>query len=127
MSVRHILLQYYQPSGLLGTSDVRTELSKDLEKHKQFQGILYFVLLLAVLIVFGLSIWVTIVWIKSPDDYGKLIGALGVSVGAAMEMVRRISREWNRSAMLLILLKSAKEEQVQDLIGKLIDEFSAEK
>jgi hypothetical protein len=127
MSVEQILLQHFHPSGLHGAHDVRADLMRDLHKHKQFQMILYFALFSAVLVVFGVTVWVTFVWIRNPDDYAVIIGALGVSVAGAFELVRRISREWNHSALLLTLIGHAREEQVQDLVGKLIDGFTSDR
>lgn len=127
MSVKQILLQHFQPSGLHGEQDIRANLTKDLQNHQRFQMTLYFVVFVAVLVVFCISIWATLAWIKKPEDYATFIGILGVSVGGAIELLRRISREWNQSSLLLLLLGQAKEDQIQELIGKLIDGFNAEK
>ena len=128
MSVKRILLQHFQPSGLQGEQDVRASLTKDLQNHQRFQMTLYFIVFVAVLIGFGISVWATLAWVKRPEDYAGLIGVLGISVGGAIELLRRISREWNQSSLLLLLLLGqAKEDQVQELIGKLIDGFNAEK
>jgi hypothetical protein len=122
--LEQILIKYFQPVGVHGEHDIKDALINYLKNHKRLQTTLYAVLLLLVLALFLISIWATIAWINDPQGYAILVGAIGVSVGGAMEMARRISREWNQSSLLLTLLPHATNNQIQDMLGSLTQSYA---
>jgi len=91
-----------------------------LERSLALQGWLIFI---AVLVGAALAIWAAIVNIHDPKGLAAFSGALGLSVAAALELLRRTWRELGRTSLLLILLDESSEAQVAKLVDKLIKDL----
>lgn len=74
----------------------------------------------ATLIVFGITVYATIAYIHDPATLGAITGAIGLSLGAALEVLRRVWKDWGEANLLLILLTEAREDQVAAMLEKLI-------
>lgn len=88
-----------------------------LRRSLTVQGWLIFVMVFAGA---ALAIWGAVLKISDPKDLAVFSGTLGLSVGGALEMLRRTWRELGRTSLLLTLLDEASEAQVGALIDKLI-------
>jgi len=99
----------------------RTKLGA-LQRTLAVQGWLIFV---AVFAGAALAIWGAILNIHDPTGLAAFSGALGLCVGAALEMLRRTWRELGRTSLLLILMDETSEAQVGALIDKLIKDLPA--
>ena len=51
-------------------------------------------------------------FIEQPEQMAAFAGAMGLSVGGGIEVMRRIWKEWSQVELLLILIGDAKEAQV---------------
>ncbi len=93
-----------------------------LQRSLALQGWLIFI---AVFAGAALAIWGAILNIHDPKGLAAFSGALGLSVAAALEMLRRTWRELGRTSLLLILLEESSESQVATLVDKLIKDLPA--
>jgi hypothetical protein len=103
------------------SDNARTRLGA-LERTLTVQGWLIFI---AIFAGAALAIWGAILNIHDPTSLAAFSGALGLSVGAALEMLRRTWRELGRTSLLLILLDETSEAQIGALIDKLIKDLPA--
>jgi hypothetical protein len=93
-----------------------------LQRGLALQGWLVFI---AVFVVAALAIWGAIVNIQDPKGLAAFSGALGLSVAAALELLRRTWRELGQTNLLLILLSESNENQIATLVDKLIKNLPA--
>jgi hypothetical protein len=93
-----------------------------LQRTLTVQGWLIFI---AVFAGAALAIWGAVLNIQDAKGLAAVSGALGLSVGAALELLRRTWRELGRTSLLLTVLDEASEAQVGALIDKLIKELPA--
>ncbi len=97
------------------------EMLEALHAHRRSRSRIFFVLLVVLAAAVSLSL---IFVARFAGDAGSLIalaGAMGLSVGAGAEMLRRIWNEWSQADLLLILMEDASEAQIISLTDKLID------
>ncbi|HVT14662.1 MAG TPA: hypothetical protein VHQ90_00585 [Thermoanaerobaculia bacterium] len=82
--------------------------------------LVFFVLLVCVVGfgAFGLA-W----FFKQPAQQAAFAGAMGISVGGALELMRRIWSQWSQAGLLLVLIEDASEAQVATLIDKVIQKL----
>ncbi len=118
-SLKRILVeiadQRYKMGGTL--SDTVTTA---LEQHRR-QLLFGFVCLDIVLIgIVVFSIYGIATHLDNPTQMAAFSGAMGITVGGAVELMRRIWREWGRTGLLLILAEDASESQIDTILNQLI-------
>jgi hypothetical protein len=109
-------------AGPTAFSDSAIKRLSALQRNLAFQGWLIF---LAVFAGTVLTIWAAALNVHDAQGLAAVSGALGLSVGAALELLRRTWRELGRTSLLLMLLDTATEAQVAALVDKLIRELPA--
>jgi hypothetical protein len=79
-----------------------------------------FVVLIGVVVfgTYGLALFM-----KEPNQTVVFTGAMGITVGGAIQLMRRTWKEWSQAALLLILIEDASESEVEALIDKLIKKY----
>ncbi|MGH8070204.1 MAG: hypothetical protein ACRERE_34150 [Candidatus Entotheonellia bacterium] len=85
------------------------------------QQYVFFVALFVVLVgivVFGTYGLVS--FLKQPNQMAVFSGAMGITVGGTIQLMRRTWKEWSQAVLLLILVEDASDAQVTALIDKLI-------
>jgi hypothetical protein len=126
MSVITILKDYYAPAGLAGNRGDKARLRGELEACARLNARLYGLLLALEFFLFFLAI--VAVWkdsISGGKHYVGLLAGLGITATGSLEMMRRIGREWSQSRLLLALMGSVSEGELQKFIGKLLDSKQA--
>jgi hypothetical protein len=54
-----------------------------------------------------------------PTSWRLLYGATGITLAGALELLRRVAREWGRVDLLLMLLKHADDDDASVIVGDL--------
>jgi len=124
VTIEAVLRTHYLPTGLAGSKSKpgRAALIEDLQRHYRL-NVRFHVLALVFLLgaVAGIA---ALVFRHMPLDNKELatmIGALAAFVAAAIEIVRRVTREWSQARLLVSVVKSMTEEQTMTLITKLLE------
>jgi hypothetical protein len=85
------------------------------------QQYVFFVALFVVLV--GIVVFGTyglVLFIKQPNQMAVFTGAMGITVGGAIQLMRHMWKEWSQAGLLLILVEDASDAQVTALVDKLI-------
>jgi hypothetical protein len=109
-------------AGPTAFSDAAMKQLSALQRNLAIQGWLIFI---AVFTGAVLAIWAAAINVHDAGGLAAVSSALGLSVGAALELLRRTWRELGRINLLLMLLENASEAQVAALLDKLIKELPA--
>jgi hypothetical protein len=118
---------------MLGLKGIITELDKEtklggalsdkaakaLRAHRRSVGTLGIVLFVAVLAGATIAAYLALEQGDKPGDIKVVAGGLGLSLGAALELLRRVWKDWSQTGLLLILIEDSREDQVAALIEKL--------
>jgi hypothetical protein len=122
--LRKVLMEVQRLDSLAGgilSDGARTKLGA-LQRTLAIQGWLIFAIVFAGAV---LSIWVATLNIHDAPSLAAFSGAAGLSVGAALELLRRTWRELGRTNLLLILLDDCNEAEISALLEKLIKDLPA--
>ena len=106
-----------------GFGSLSTEVVAGLTEHRKRARRYYLIIFAAAVLVLLLCCIGVVVFFKSPQHVAVLSGAMGVTVAGAIEIMRRVWREWSYSEILLLLLQDADAAQVADLIRRLIEKL----
>jgi hypothetical protein len=109
-------------AGSVAFSDAAIGQLSAIQRNLALQGWLIFI---AVFAGATLAIWAAALNVHDAKGLAAVSSALGLSVGGALEMLRRTWRELGRTNLLLTLLDNASEAQVAALIDKLIKDLPA--
>jgi hypothetical protein len=109
-------------AGPTAFSDAAVRRLSAIQRSLTIQGWLIFIAVFAGTV---LAIWAAVLNVHDATGLAATSSALGLSVGAALELLRRTWRELGRTNLLLMLLDNANEAQVAALIDKLIKELPA--
>ncbi len=96
---------------------------EQLGGYRRQQFILFVVLFAVVIgaVIFGA---LGLAWfMRTPTQMAAFAGAMGLSVGGAIEMLRRVWQEWSQAALLLILVEDASEAEIKSLLERLISKL----
>jgi len=90
-----------------------------LRIHRSRVGVLGVVLFAAVLAGVTIAAYLALRQVGRPSDIKIVAGGLGLSLGTALEMLRRIWKDWSQTGLLLILVEDARDDQIAGLLEKL--------
>jgi hypothetical protein len=122
MSIQALLQRHYAPTGLAGAKPRRAALIDDLQRHYRVNVRLHlFVLVLLVLALVAAAGFVAWHAPLENKDLAAVIAALGAFFGAAVELVRRVTREWSHARLLVSVVGSMNDEQATALVAKLLE------
>ncbi len=122
MKLEAMLQRHYQPTGLAGARPGRAALLKDLQSHYRVNVRLHlFVLALLVLALAAAASFVAWHAPLENKDLAAVIAALGAFFGAAIELVRRVTREWSQARLLVSVVRTLSDEQATALVAKLLE------
>jgi hypothetical protein len=121
MKISEILRKHYLPNVVLGTdSPKRENLVLALEAHRRRRQKAFILILVVFLVAFLLSVYATLKWIQSPEEFAGLISVLGVTASGAAVWVYKVTKEWTQADLLILLVTQSSEQQMHDLLQKLI-------
>lgn len=120
MSALKTLLEYYAAEANNLGGHVSGKLARSLASYRTRLFVFFVVLFVVLVVVVGLSAYALGTTMKDPTRLAALASAMGISVGGAVELMRRIWREWSRAELLGILLEEATDADVSMVLGKLI-------
>lgn len=87
-------------------------------RRKYFAIFVVLFIVLVVVVIFGM---IGIAWyIREPLQMAAAGGAMGITVGGTVEVMRRVWKEWSQAEMLSILIAESSDETVAKLMDKLI-------
>jgi hypothetical protein len=122
MSVLNILKGYYAPAALAGNRGDKAHLRRELESCARLNGRLFGLLMGIEFLLFAMAIAAAAKdsMIGGTHFVGILAG-LGITATGSLELMRRIAREWSQSRLLLALMGSVSEGELQKFIGDLLN------
>ena len=122
MSLQRVMQRHYGPLGVAGGKPRRATLLADLRQHYRVNVRLHvFVLLLLLGVLAAMFAFVLRHTPLENKDLATVIAAMAAFVGAGIEIVRRVTREWSQARLLQTVVQSMTEDQVAALIAKLIE------
>lgn len=74
------------------------------------------IVFVAALVGVAVSVYLALCYVDDPKSMAAVSGAIGLSVGAALELLRRIWRDWSYFSLLLILVREADEAEVAEIL-----------
>jgi hypothetical protein len=92
---------------------------KALRAHRRRVGALGIVLFFAVLAGVTVAAYLSLRQADKVGDIKVVAGGLGLSLGAALELLRRTWKDWSQTGLLLILVEDARDDQIAVLLDKL--------
>jgi len=123
MSFLNILKSYYTPAALAGSRGDKARFRRELEACVSLNARLYFFLIALVLVLFVMAILaIAKDWVTGSVQYTTLLTGLGITATGSLEVMRRIGREWSQSRLLLALMGSVSEGDLQKFVAQLLDQ-----
>jgi hypothetical protein len=61
--------------------------------------------------------------IREPAQMAAAGGAMGITVGGTIEVMRRVWKEWSQAELIVILIEEAPEDAVRNLLNTLIEKL----
>lgn len=122
MGLKRVLVKHRHVSGTLGGSQSSDGegLERDIRSFRTRQILLYFMMVVFIISVFGIAIYSAYKAVLEPKLFAPTLAGLAAAVAASIEFLRRMTTEWARSSMLLVVLNNADQNQKQAVIEKLI-------
>ena len=99
---------------------VSVEVRSALRAHRRLMSIAFAVLFAVLVCAVALGTFALAWFIREPKQVAVFAGAMGMSVGGGIELMRRVWKEWSQASLLLILVEDASEAQIAALIDKAI-------
>ncbi|MDP3746710.1 MAG: hypothetical protein Q8Q88_06630 [Phenylobacterium sp.] len=91
----------------------------ELEAYRKRYSLVSLVIFtFAMLLVAGAG-YAALRFLDDPDKLKLLYAATGVTLAGAIEILRRVAREWGRVDLLLIWLKNADDEDAKSIMDDL--------
>ena len=90
-----------------------------LRAHRKRVGALGILLFVAVLAGATIAAYLSLRQAGKPGNIKIAAGGLGLSLGAALELLRRTWKDWSQTGLLLILIEDARDDQIAVLLDKL--------
>jgi hypothetical protein len=100
-----------------GLSDqARTALEAYRRQAALVSGAVLAVVFAAVLVVLAASIF----YLRNPAGLKLAVSGLGLSLGAALVVLRGTWKDWSQANLLLVLIEDARDDQIKRMIDTLI-------
>jgi cytochrome c biogenesis protein CcdA len=121
-----VLTKHYRPLDRLGSGE-KTALMVDLESYRMKQTIVFVIIFVAVLVIFGIGVYALLQYMTQPGKLRMVIAAMGISITGSIELMRRVAREWGRLDYLIMMLKHADPKDAQKLIAESLLQLKTKK
>jgi hypothetical protein len=126
VTIETILQAHYLPTGLAGKrsghGSGRAALIEDLQRHYRLNVRFHLLALFALLaVIAGIAVFAYQHVRLDNRDLATVIGALAASSAAAIEILRRVTREWSQARLLVSVVKTMTEEQTTTLVTKMLE------
>ena len=126
MALKAVIERHAPPVGTLGggePSPIGDGLEKDLRSFRFRQALLFWLILLAVAAVFGVLIWGFWRALVNVEMMLPILAGLGGAVIASVDLLRRVSRDWGRSSIILLLLNGADQSERGAIVQRLLTQL----
>jgi hypothetical protein len=120
MSGLKTILQMHVAEAVNLGGDMSAAVLKSLRSYRTRLFSTFLVLLLVLMLVVSFAAYGLGRYVSQPAELSAFAGAMGISVGGAVELLRRIWREWSQAELLSVLLQDASEADLSATVAKLI-------
>jgi hypothetical protein len=121
MSLNLLLNEFYIPPSAQSRKPKKQELLEALQIYQSRKRVEYFVIFIGSVVVVALLVWASITdFMAGSDARTVLLGGMGFSIPASFELMRRVHKQWSEAALIFGLASISTEEEIQELIQKLI-------
>ncbi len=130
-SFSEILRHYYKPvkmgdeGGEPGAD--AAALRQDLLQRGRALNMIYGVIVVMVLVVFGIGIAVTMMNLSQPAVAAGVFSVLGVGVAGAIALMRSVAKEYGQVTLIAALCPQLNAAQLADLVNKMLAAQAADK
>lgn len=94
-----------------------------LRSHRRHMSLAFWVIFVVLICAVALGAFGLAWFITDPTNLAAFSGAMGLTVGGAIELMRRAWKEWSQASLLLILVEDATEAQIRTLTDKVIQKL----
>ena len=101
-------------------SDESIKALRALKRNVQIIGV---VVIVAVLSGVVITAYLSLAYVHKPDQIKEISGGIGLTLGAALVLLRQIWREWAQTSLLLIIIENADEAQINHLFDTIVDKL----
>ena len=108
-------LRKIEPMGGALSSDAKVA----LEAHRRRSAVAGIVMMLVLLAAVVVTANASLLHVRDPSQIKLVSGGLGLSLGAALILLRSTWREWSQTSLLLVLVQDADDPQIGALLDKL--------
>jgi hypothetical protein len=99
---------------------VSTRLTTQLRAHRKKQLVIFIVLEAFLLVALLFCVFFLLNNPSRTSELKLLTGVFGIGAGGALEVIRRVWKEWTQTDLLLLLLEGAPEAQVTSVVDRLV-------
>ena len=121
MTWQNILKDAYIPTSAQSRKPKKQELLEALSTYQSRKKLEYGVIFLGSVVVLAALIWASVTdFMVGTDARTVLLGGMGFSIPASFELMRRVHKQWSEAALVFGLASVSSEEELQDLIRKIL-------
>jgi hypothetical protein len=119
--LKKILQKYYTPSDALGNIDEANKLVQDLNGLREELNRRSWIIVAMIFFLYLLSLGITLFYLNKPEHIVSLFSAIGLGTGWGVAQMNKLWKESARINLIIVLCRSLNQNDMNNIIGKLID------